>query len=177
LLTPCICGLRFCCNYVSDIRPPGVLDTVSVKGWIGPLTPPTACSSPADNLTAHTWLLSECLKTMISPLTAFSFLVSDEPMCMQARFLLAKLNPSATHQSDQGLTSEIIFTEDVSLHVSTKQHQSPCLFCCIPNSDIAKLSTCLLFAMLLTCMTGPNPDKRRYMSMKLPTYTVTYICC
>lgn len=38
-------------------------------------------------------------------------------VCCQARFLLAKLNPSATHQSDQGLTSEVIFTEDVSLEV------------------------------------------------------------
>ena len=66
---------------------------------------------------------------------AVSFLVSHEPMCMQARFLLAKLNPSATHQSDQGLTSEIIFTEDVSLDVSTRQHPSSCLFCCGPNFD------------------------------------------
>ncbi|DBA70425.1 TPA: hypothetical protein ACH3X2_011834 [Trebouxia sp. C0005] len=38
----------------------------------------------------------------------------------QARFLLAKLNPSATHQSNQGLTNEIIFTEDVSLNVFTQ---------------------------------------------------------
>lgn len=37
---------------------------------------------------------------------------------MQARFLLAKLNPSATHQTDQGAMNEIIFTEDVSLEVS-----------------------------------------------------------
>ena len=45
-------------------------------------------------------------------------------VCCQARFLLAKLNPSATHQSDQGLTSEVIFTEDVSLEVGSKQHCS-----------------------------------------------------
>lgn len=36
---------------------------------------------------------------------------------LQARFLLAKLNPSATHQTEQGAISEIIFTEDVSLEV------------------------------------------------------------
>ncbi|KAL3133000.1 hypothetical protein ABBQ38_006909 [Trebouxia sp. C0009 RCD-2024] len=38
----------------------------------------------------------------------------------QARFLLAKLNPSATHQTDQGVASEVIFTEDVSLQVFTQ---------------------------------------------------------
>ena len=38
---------------------------------------------------------------------------------MQARFLLAKLNPSATHMSeDQFSTSgELIYTDDVSLQV------------------------------------------------------------
>lgn len=43
-------------------------------------------------------------------------------MCMrcQARFLLAKLNPSATHQTDQGLASEVIFTEDVSLEAGPR---------------------------------------------------------
>ena len=43
-----------------------------------------------------------------------------ELVSLQARFLLAKLNPSATHQNDQGLASEIIFTEDVSLEVGTQ---------------------------------------------------------
>ncbi len=61
---------------------------------------------------------------------------------MQARFLLAKLNPSATHQSDQGLTSEIIFTEDVSLNVSTKQHHSPCLFCCVHSKTVNMSAFC-----------------------------------
>lgn len=36
--------------------------------------------------------------------------------CLQARFLLAKLNPSSTHES-QYSTGEIIFTDDVSLQV------------------------------------------------------------
>lgn len=55
-----------------------------------------------------------------SPATACLTLADHvDLVCLQARFLLAKLNPSATHQSDQGLTSEIIFTEDVSLNVST----------------------------------------------------------
>jgi len=36
----------------------------------------------------------------------------------QARFLLAKLNPSVTHQSDQqGAASDFLFTDDVSLQV------------------------------------------------------------
>eukprot|EP00252_Welwitschia_mirabilis_P002786 TRINITY_DN12777_c0_g1_i1.p1 TRINITY_DN12777_c0_g1~~TRINITY_DN12777_c0_g1_i1.p1 ORF type:complete len:145 (+),score=14.13 TRINITY_DN12777_c0_g1_i1:462-896(+) len=36
----------------------------------------------------------------------------------QARFLLAKLNPSVTHASNQyGNSSEVIFTDDVSLQV------------------------------------------------------------
>jgi protein transport protein SEC23 len=37
----------------------------------------------------------------------------------QARFLLAKLNPSATHNSQQYGQSEVIFTDDVSLQVFT----------------------------------------------------------
>ena len=65
----------------------------------------------------------------------------------QARFLLAKLNPSATHQSDQGLTSEIIFTEDVSLEVIAAC--SCTTLCCykmrhvcmgtVPNADLSAL--------------------------------------
>lgn len=35
----------------------------------------------------------------------------------QARFLLAKTNPSATHANTHGATEEIIFTDDVSLQV------------------------------------------------------------
>jgi len=96
---------------------------------------------------------------------AVSFLVSREPMCMQARFLLAKLNPSATHQSDQGLTSEIIFTEDVSLNVSTSNTGHRVCFFVAQIWSIAELSTCLLFVMLLTCIIGPNPDKRPCMGM------------
>ena len=87
---------------------------------------------------------------------------------MQARFLLAKLNPSATHQSDQGLTSEIIFTEDVSLNVSTSNTGHRVCFV----ASTAKLSTCLLVAMI-SC----GPDKRPCMNLKVPTSTVTYICC
>lgn len=34
---------------------------------------------------------------------------------VQARFLLAKLNPSATHNSEYSASSEIIYTDDVSL--------------------------------------------------------------
>lgn len=107
---------------------------------------------------------------------AVSFLVSHEPMCMQARFLLAKLNPSATHQSDQGLTSEIIFTEDVSLNVSTSNTGHRVCFV----ASTAKLSTCLLFAMsecLLVAMISCGPDKRPCMNLTVPTSTVTYICC
>jgi hypothetical protein len=36
---------------------------------------------------------------------------------LQARFLLAKLNPSSTHESQYG-GGEIIFTDDVSLQVT-----------------------------------------------------------
>mmetsp|Transcript_53685 Transcript_53685/g.170727 ORF Transcript_53685/g.170727 Transcript_53685/m.170727 type:complete len:236 (-) Transcript_53685:25-732(-) len=35
----------------------------------------------------------------------------------QARFLLAKLNPSVTHSNQQYATQEVIFTDDVSLQV------------------------------------------------------------
>ncbi|KAL6782707.1 SEC23A [Auxenochlorella protothecoides x Auxenochlorella symbiontica] len=38
----------------------------------------------------------------------------------QARFLLAKLNPSATYQSSAALSSEVIMTDDVSLSVFTE---------------------------------------------------------
>lgn len=38
----------------------------------------------------------------------------------QARFLLAKLNPSATYQSTSALSSEVIMTDDVSLSVFTE---------------------------------------------------------
>jgi len=35
----------------------------------------------------------------------------------QARFLLAKLNPSATYNTSSAMSSEIIMTDDVSLQV------------------------------------------------------------
>lgn len=35
----------------------------------------------------------------------------------QARFLLAKLNPSATYNSDVGAGMDVIFTDDVNLQV------------------------------------------------------------
>ena len=38
----------------------------------------------------------------------------------QARFLTAKLNPSATHSSSSSQSSEIILTDDVSLSVFTE---------------------------------------------------------
>lgn len=41
----------------------------------------------------------------------------------QARFLLAKLNPSVTHNSSVGNASEVIFTDDVSLEVFVKHLQ------------------------------------------------------
>ena len=37
----------------------------------------------------------------------------------QARFLLAKLNPSSTYQNASGMSSEVIMTDDVSLNVFT----------------------------------------------------------
>ena len=36
---------------------------------------------------------------------------------MQARFLLAKLNPSATHNSAAPGAPDVVFTDDVALHV------------------------------------------------------------
>ena len=36
---------------------------------------------------------------------------------LQARFLLVKLNPSATHDNVTGMSEEVIFTDDVSLSV------------------------------------------------------------
>lgn len=36
---------------------------------------------------------------------------------VQARFLLAKLNPSATHDNVTGFSEEVIFTDDVALSV------------------------------------------------------------
>jgi len=38
----------------------------------------------------------------------------------QARFLLAKLNPSATYNSTAAVSSEVIMTDDVSLQVFTE---------------------------------------------------------
>ena len=38
---------------------------------------------------------------------------------MQARFLLAKLNPSSTHTSEVSMSAEVIMTDDVSLSVFT----------------------------------------------------------
>lgn len=41
--------------------------------------------------------------------------------CMQARYLLAKLNPSATYNTAQNaISSEVIMTDDVSLQVFTE---------------------------------------------------------
>ncbi|DBA68065.1 TPA: hypothetical protein ACH3X2_014085 [Trebouxia sp. C0005] len=37
----------------------------------------------------------------------------------QARFLLAKLNPSSTHNNQSGMSAEVIMTDDVSLQVFT----------------------------------------------------------
>lgn len=42
------------------------------------------------------------------------------PCPPQARFLLAKLNPSATYNSTQAMSSEVIMTDDVSLQVFTE---------------------------------------------------------
>ncbi len=41
-------------------------------------------------------------------------------MCVQARFLLARLNPSSTYQSQQSMSAEVIMTDDVSLSVFTE---------------------------------------------------------
>jgi protein transport protein SEC23 len=41
----------------------------------------------------------------------------------QARFLLAKLNPSATHNNQNLGSSEIIFTDDVSLQVRANRSE------------------------------------------------------
>lgn len=38
----------------------------------------------------------------------------------QARFLLARLNPSNTYQTTNSTSSEMIMTDDVSLHVFTE---------------------------------------------------------
>ena len=38
----------------------------------------------------------------------------------QARFLLAKLNPSSTHNNQSGMSAEMIMTDDVSLQVFTE---------------------------------------------------------
>lgn len=37
----------------------------------------------------------------------------------QARFLLAKLNPSSTYNTSSGMSAEVIMTDDVSLSVFT----------------------------------------------------------
>jgi protein transport protein SEC23 len=41
-------------------------------------------------------------------------------MLAQARYLLAKLNPSATYNTAQSMSSEVIMTDDVSLQVFTE---------------------------------------------------------
>ena len=69
---------------------------------------------------------------------------SSHIVCWQARFLLAKLNPSATHQSDQGLTSEVIFTEDVSLEVG-----STSISCVLCQWVSLNMKVCTLFVHLL----------------------------
>jgi len=38
----------------------------------------------------------------------------------QARFLLAKLNPSSTYNSNSPMSNEVIMTDDVSLAVFTE---------------------------------------------------------
>ncbi len=40
--------------------------------------------------------------------------------CAQARFLLARLNPSSTHSSKDPLSAEVINTDDVSLSTFTE---------------------------------------------------------
>ena len=39
---------------------------------------------------------------------------------LQARFLLAKLNPSSTYSTNTEMTNEVIMTDDVSLAVFTE---------------------------------------------------------
>lgn len=135
-MTACFCGSGVCCSHVSDTRNLVYLTQYQSRAGLGltplpalflfPLQIPSSSHMVVDKMT----LSNDCC------------LVSHEPMCMQARFLLAKLNPSATHQSNQGLTNEIIFTEDVSLNVSTEQHHSLCLFCCVQSKAVYMSALC-----------------------------------
>jgi len=46
--------------------------------------------------------------------------VGDACFSVQARFLLARLNPSSTYQSQSSMSAEVIMTDDVSLSVFTE---------------------------------------------------------
>jgi hypothetical protein len=54
-----------------------------------------------------------------SRLIGYTALPANRSPSRQARFLLAKLNPSATYNTSSAVSSEIIMTDDVSLQVFT----------------------------------------------------------
>lgn len=81
------------------------------------------------SLTQHNLMLSSLMSMLQDPLQeADSIIKKRFPIphfvnCdqngSQARFLLAKLNPSSTHNNQSGMSAEVIMTDDVSLQVFT----------------------------------------------------------
>jgi len=67
------------------------------------------CARPTSEQHRGVWY--SCLLTLIV----------REISNLQARFLLAKLNPSATYNTSSAVSSEIIMTDDVSLQVGGAQ--------------------------------------------------------
>ena len=77
-----------------------------------PISPQTRCNSPPAALTQ-----APSVSTLASlGGMKVGIVLSNSCPLVQARFLLAKLNPSSTHESQYG-GGEIIFTDDVSLQV------------------------------------------------------------
>ena len=69
-------------------------------------------------------LRPKLVSKMLGPAAQICYIYADvliecTQFNVQARFLLAKLNPSSTHSSAAPLSAEVILTDDVSLSVFT----------------------------------------------------------
>ena len=81
------------------------------------------------SLTQHDLMLSSLMAMLQDPLQEadsvikkrfpIPHFVNCDQNGSQARFLLAKLNPSSTHNNQSGMSAEVIMTDDVSLQVFT----------------------------------------------------------
>ena len=102
------------------------------------------CARPTSEQHRGVWY--SCLLTLIV----------REISNLQARFLLAKLNPSATYNTSSAVSSEIIMTDDVSLQVRPGVlHEQLCRGWAVQGAPRRSLESCCSLLMpptpLLAC--------------------------